>query len=172
MRFACLALAVLSCAPCAAQVVTDSVDRFTGVRVIAYTAPAEKRPDLLKPSFTVKASVKDGKFVSLVSLLFASISNPRRGTSWRYLSCHQVNWLADGKPVVSREAKHNGDVVRGGVIEFVSQELPLASLKQIGDAQTVEYRVCRDVYTLSSQDIEAVGQVARTLESSGAKEVP
>lgn len=167
-----LATAVFGCVPCAAQEVTDQVDRFTGVRQVAYTAPAPKSRDLSQPSFTVKASLKDGNFVAAFSLMFASIRDPRAGSSWRYLNCHQTNWLADGKPVLSDEAKHTGDVVRGGVLEFIKQEVPLASLKQIGAAQSVEYRVCRDVYTLTPHDIAAVGQVARTLEQSGAKELP
>lgn len=165
MRSTILFLFALAfCTTATAQKITDAVDRFTGERKLVYSATIPPgRIDLSKPAFTLRAVVKDGVSKVGATFLFASVSN-RQGSSWRYLRCHNIDWLVDGKPVTMGETLHQGDVVRGGVMETIGQFVPTEAVAKIGMAQRVEYRVCQDEFYLTGEDIAAFKEFAVRLD--------
>lgn len=162
MRWIVAALLATVAAAGHAQNVTDKIDRFTGEREIAYTSSA--RPTgLAHPIFTLKGGVgrPDSGFV--VQLVFASIHDRRRGSAWRFLRCHTMDWLVDGQPVALGPVVHRGDVMRGGVMEFITQQIDEADIARIGRAQQVEFRVCGEEFALHPEEIRAFQIVAEKI---------
>lgn len=163
MKQAFIGLLLLSSCAVSAQEVTDRTDQFTGNRVVSYTADRGKS-GLEKPVFTIKSvKTKDGKSFR-IELIFASIFNRKLGTGWRYLNCHDIDWLVDGVPFPApAAATHNGQVIRGGTIETLSQEINADWALKISSATTAKYRVCNDVFELSKTDLRAFGEIANRI---------
>lgn len=76
-----------------------------------------------------------------ISLVFAE-------SEWRFLECHTVDVLADGKPVEVGEATHEGKVVDGGVLELVVVPLTRPALDVLSTATMIELQVCREEFVL------------------------
>jgi hypothetical protein len=66
--------------------------------------------------------------------------------SWRYLTCHRVDILADGEPVQLAPSSHDGRPRAGGVVESISTEMPIASVVQLAGAQRIRVRICNDEF--------------------------
>jgi hypothetical protein len=64
--------------------------------------------------------------------------------SWRYLDCYTLGLLADGKRIFVPQARHQGQVERGYVIEIVSSYIPWKEALPLISATDVEYRICND----------------------------
>jgi hypothetical protein len=63
---------------------------------------------------------------------------------WRYLKCHTMSALADGKPFELGPSTHDGDTIRGSaVLESVSVSLAWPDFAALSRARTVELRLCR-----------------------------
>lgn len=72
-----------------------------------------------------------------------SLSTSSRG-GWRYLKCHTVDVLADGRPAPIGRTKHDGDVADREVRERITARVSRETLIQIARARLVEIRVCAD----------------------------
>jgi hypothetical protein len=157
-----LLIAAAAVASASAQNVVDEVDRFTGERKISYTAENPRPIDLRKPVFTLRGGIDSDGPGFVVQLVFAG-NTDRRRSSWRFLSCNTVNWLVDGQPRQLGPVVHRGEVVRGGTLEFITQQIDVEDIARIGSARAVEYRVCHDEFELTQADIRAFAEVARLL---------
>lgn len=155
-----VALALL--APNLHAQVKDEIDRFTGDREIAFSSPG--RTAVGEPDFVLEGSVKNGRVVMQLKFIVANTTDRRKGTAWKYLSCHTVDWLVDGTPLQLDAATHRGIVARGGVIEILSQFATPEQLDRIGEAQRVEFRICGDEFLLADVDREGVRSVANKVK--------
>lgn len=87
----------------------------------------------------------------------------RYSTEWQYLRCHSVNMLVDGEPAYASAAEHDGDVLPGGVNEFVSVQVPAELLGQLLTARQVRARVCTDTWTFTPRFIRGLGELRAAL---------
>lgn len=85
-----------------------------------------------------------------------------RGTqdTWKYLQCHDVHWIVDGKPFDMPKAAHQGQAELGFVIEIImigpiSQE----QLAALADATKVEYEICNDQFVMSREAHDNLGDL-------------
>lgn len=164
IRFALLALCMTLFASAAAQV-KDENDRFTGARKISYSSPTAP---LGQTTFNVDVSVSKSVPVVLFTFITANLSS-RGGSSWKYVRCHQMAWLVDGRPfAMDAQATHQGTVVRGGVIEMVSQFVTADQLHQLAAASQVEYRICQDEGALDPAAMSALREISQKLKPAVA----
>lgn len=137
--------------------VKETVDRFTGTKEITYSSASTR---IGTPRLLASLATKDAGTTGRLMIMLSSLTDRRSGTAWKYLRCHQVAWLLDDVPLDLGEAHHEGHVVRGGVIETISQAITPAQLQAVGNASRAEYRICTDVYSLSGTDIAALRDMA------------
>lgn len=71
----------------------------------------------------------------LLSFMFAE---------WKYLKCHSVAMLVDGKPVALGEPKHDGEVIEGGVSEILIVPVPQATRQRMSTSSKIELQICND----------------------------
>lgn len=158
MRAAAALLALLvGAADASAQSVTDKVDRFSGDRSVKYQGPdnfGQRQPKVSAAVFT-KNRQNDGYILLAVSTYSGS-----KISGWRYLECNRVNWLLDGKPFDLGTATHRGDATTTGTIEHLILHATPTQMGEIGRASSVEFRICTDEFSLTSDDIAGIRQVA------------
>ena len=140
-------------------------DRFTGRRSVSNTVSPAKG-DLKTPIRVFKvAQEKTGQVT--YGAIFMTIAR-----EWRYLNCHPFDWLVDGEPMKPIEPPaHRGEVMREGtvsVLEVVYMGLSRAQFQQLADAQKVEYRICRDEFQLTEEDLLGVREVMRLFDDPAA----
>lgn len=146
-----LVLVIAMLAACAGQVgtVTTEHDRFSG----STTAKLE--------GMTVTAG---GEFLALSFAAqdgVLSVSLLRMGSGWRYLKCHRLDWLIDGEPARIPHTRHDGSVMpTGDVQELVYGAFPQDAAKRMAEALTVEGRLCRDEFKLTTAQVEQVLEFA------------
>ena len=85
-----------------------------------------------------KTTIDQSMTPVVFALRYMSSSN-----TWKYLGCRQSTILVDGKRLATFTVHHDGDVVRGGVIESPAIILSTEEMRQILTAQTVEYKLCQ-----------------------------
>lgn len=158
-----LLLAVLFTTPTVthAQVEVEK-DRFTGITTIT-TTHTPKLDGTMRPKGIV--TIKDGELLGTSIMLIGVHDN------WRYLQCNSTHWLIDGKRVSLPEPVHNGDVLDGGYVAEILLILNtgIDIFQQIGDAGTVEFKVCNDVYKFTHEnigDFYEASATARTILSA------
>jgi hypothetical protein len=136
--------------------VSEQSDRFKGTDTIDWKGAVLVDAELdLFVSIPIKV---DGEVLSdkkrLVFVSFFSTSE-----EWRYLKCHDVDFLADGKPVPTiGEPDHDGDVREGGVSERVTVSISRDTLSRIAHAKKAEGRLCENEFEFSD------GQKAKMLD--------
>ena len=140
-------------------------DRFTGKRSVSNTVSPAKG-DLRTPIRVFKvAQEKTGQVT--YGAIFMTVAR-----EWRYLNCHSFDWLVDGEPMKPIEpAAHRGEVMRGGsvsVLEVVYMGLSRDQFQQLADAQKVEYRICRDEFQLTVEDLVGIKEVMRLFDDPAA----
>lgn len=158
-----VAISLASIAPARARTVSDDTDRISGERTIAYTADGST--DLARPVFTFNASFVGEASSSAINLAFVSRDEGGGIPAPRYAACHGVEWIVDGQPLATASASHRGNVIDGERIELIAQDVSPVWVVAIGRAQTVRYRVCRDEYALTPDDIGAFAVIAAKLTS-------
>ncbi|HEY5970854.1 MAG TPA: hypothetical protein VIT22_02595 [Pseudoxanthomonas sp.] len=159
LRVALLAFALAaSAAPACAQTVDDNFDRVNGERTIAYTADGSM--DLTRPVLTFNASWAGGAPSAAIRLAFVSASESR------FAACHGIEWFVDGQPLRAGSASYRGRVVDGEMIELIDQHVTTSWVATISTAQAVRYRVCRNEYAFTPNDIHAFGRIAAKLKSA------
>lgn len=137
---------------------SEQDDRFTGLFHARFTDPP-KALEAMHVSGFMEVERASGK-----GRVFVILTRPAK--SWRYLECHTTRWLVDGERL-SVEAEHHGKVMDGGVIENLAFDLSAKDLARIAAAESVEYRVCNDEYTLTEAQKAGLGKVAESAERSG-----
>lgn len=162
MRIAFFAIALAIAAPVSAQSVSETFDRISGERIIAYTADGSM--DTTRPVFTFEGSFVGDASSAAISLAFVSASEGVPAP--RFAACHNIDWFVDGRSLAARPASHRGSVVDGEMIELIEQDVTLEWAIAVADGQEVRYRVCRDEYAFTSRDIEAFGRIAAKLKSA------
>lgn len=158
-----LVLAVLIALPASAKM-SDQVDKFTGKRQITYIATG--KAEFAKPRlFSIKATVGD---ISAVTFMYTpGLGRYAVQENMRFIGCQKIDWLIDGKPVQFGMVVHN--YVRSDRItsELLIQEVSAQQLEAIGEADTVEYRLCGAVEgALSPEDISAAKEIAAKLSAT------
>lgn len=140
-------------------------DRFTGKRSVSNTVSPAKG-DLQTPIRVFKVAQEQTGQVTYGAIFMTVASE------WRYLRCHSFDWLVDGEPMKPIEpAAHRGEVMRGGavsVLEVMYMGLSREQFQQLADAQKVEYRICRDEFQLTGEDLVGIKEVLRLFDDPAA----
>lgn len=97
---------------------------------------------------------------TVVFLFHASSSD------WQYLRCHNVDLLLDGKPLQVGDAKHDGTVGNGYVIEHISLQMAVSSLLAIAASKQVDGRICRTEFRLDTPELTALTDFASRMKTS------
>jgi hypothetical protein len=143
-----------------------SYDRFTGRTTI--TAPKPFPGTIPSAGFEVQAlTVFDGekprKLPASVVLSFKALSFD----GWRYLKCHSVAALANGKPFALPPSKHDGGALGGSeVLESIYIDIPWAVFSALSRAERLEFRVCNTEAKLSDDRIEEFRALVRAASPS------
>lgn len=86
-------------------------------------------------------------------------------SEWRYLRCHTVDMLADGRPVPLPDFEHEGDVgrlIRSPVMhERVTATLPKETFDAMASASSIRVRLCNDVIEFSAEQVATVHDFVR-----------
>jgi hypothetical protein len=146
--------------PCAGIGVKREEDRFTGHVSATASGPVGIRE--YKPILIWSSERPD-------SLVFEVIGS---NESWRYLSCHTLNLLANGMRVPIDKVTHQGQVERGYVIEIIGGTIQWDAAQPLTNANKVEYRLCNDEDLLTQQltcQVQAVMRVAAEWRASHLK---
>lgn len=164
MRIALFAIVLAIAAPVSAQSVSETFDRISGERIVAYTADGSM--DTTRPVLTFEGIFVGDKSSAAIGLAFVSASENGGVPAPRFAACHTIDWFVDGLPLAAGPASHRGSVVDGEMIELIGQDVTAPWATAIGNAQDVRYRVCREEYAFTSRDIEAFGRIAGKLKSA------
>lgn len=85
------------------------------------------------------------------------------GTDWQYLDCHDVSLLADDQRVRITTQARSGKVVKGGVIESITAEIPLAAFLPALKAMKLEGKLCRTLFAIEGPAMSALRDLASRL---------
>ena len=99
---------------------------------------------------------------------FSSVSSD----SWQYLKCHSLNFLVDGQPVPVGETDHDGSVGRGYVIEYVRFQAPLSLIERMGQARSVEAKICNTEFTFKPETLRLMRDFASTVRTGVVPQQP
>lgn len=157
-----IALAVVL--PVRAQTVNDVSDRITGERSITYTADGST--DTTRPVVTFLATFQGEVSSSLINLAFVTADSGAGIPAPRFAGCHAIEWFADGQPLAGAPASHRGRVVDGEMIEMIEQHVDVEWLLRIAGSHAVRYRVCRNDYQLTDNDVQAFARIASKLKGT------
>lgn len=164
MRIALFAIALAVAAPVFAQNVSENFDRVSGERTVAYTADGSM--DTTLPVFTFEAVFFGDASSSTINLAFVSTNEGSGAPASRFSSCHNIEWLVDGRSLPAGPASYRGKVVDGEMIELIGQNVTPEWASAVGSARDVRYRVCRNEYSFTYNDIEAFGRIAAKLKGA------
>ncbi len=117
-------------------------------------------------SIHLNAAVKEGSLAEPPTLMFLFARN-----RWEYLNCHDLNFLVDGKPY-ELASTFKSTMERGAAVEVLFVPLTRQQLTQLGAAKKVEYRICRDEYTLDSTALQDIKDFGPVLDEELKGEVP
>ena len=157
-----IALAVVL--PVRAQTVNDVSDRITGERTVTYTADGST--DTTRPVVTFLATFQGDVSSSLINLAFVTADQGTGIPAPRFAGCHAIEWFVDGQPLASAPASHRGRVVDGEMIEMIELHVSTDWVLSIAAARTVGYRVCRNDYALTANDLQAFARIASKLKGA------
>lgn len=164
MRIASFAIALAVAAPVSAQTISENMDRISGERTVAYTADGSM--DASMPVFTFEAILVGDASSSTINLAFVSADEGSGVAAPRFSACHDIDWRVDGRPLQAGLASYRGKVVDGEMIELIGQSVTPQWASAVGSAQDVRYRVCRNEYSFTHNDIEAFARIAAKLKGA------
>ena len=136
--------------------VTEEYDRIQDVTVAALALRVQdgyKLPGGLVAFFEYKGT--QPAIPAFVEFGFISTS-----ADWQYLTCHNLALLLDGETRLAPKTEQMGDVITGGVVETIATRLPVSDFLKIVNAKQVEGKVCNTEFTLTSEQMEALRDVA------------
>lgn len=151
MVFASVVLTSLMLPPAIRAEVRASYDKFTGLYSISSAAPLPR----ITPQLQVVATFRSYDFENRPFQPTIMLRLTLEGASWRFLECHTLYWLADGKRVDLPQPEHDGTVGEGYVIEDLSVSVPsIELLQQLASATKIEYKLCGGVYELTPAELK------------------
>lgn len=159
-----MALTALAALPAAAQL-EQKFDRFKNQTNLYAPATAGVMKEaesgrLIPQVLTNFPGEKPTAAPPSVGLFFRTYS--RNG--WRYLKCHGVDALVDGKPfpLVKAEPKHKGESIHGSMVyESVNVFIDWPQFTAITRASSVEFRVCTTEIKLTPKQLESWRALAK-----------
>lgn len=125
-------------------------DRFRN-RTVVQIDP-EKVAKVAKSSAFVLIGGYDGQTPSRPAI--CSLGFYLRSQSWRFLDCHPLYCLADGRPVQLPPSKHSGLTGEGYVIEQIFVRIPFSIVEQLSKCKKIEFKLCNTELSLSSYEME------------------
>ena len=164
MRIVFFAIALTIAEPVSAQNVSEDFDRISGERTVAYTADGSMDTNL--PVVTFEAVFVGGASSSTINLAFVSTSQGSGAQTSRFSACHDIEWFVDGRSLPAGPASYRGKVVDGEMIELIGQNVSPEWASAVGSAHDVRYRVCRNEYSFTSNDIEAFSRISAKLKGA------
>jgi hypothetical protein len=70
-------------------------------------------------------------------------------SGWKYLKCHHLSFLVDGRPYSVEGEKHDGNVGTGYVSEHISFDVPRALVDEMGRGRVVEGKLCNTEFAFT-----------------------
>jgi hypothetical protein len=140
-------------ADAAPQALAVEYDRFANTLEIA--TPPIQVADSLKAVFFYVVEGRQPKKAKAVHVLLSG-SSP----SWRFLTYHDLNFLADGKRLPVAKVDHDGDVGSGYVFESVMAELSVSTIEALAKAKDSRGRLGSTEFELPTQLRAALGALA------------
>jgi hypothetical protein len=148
-----------------AQSVTQEFDRFSGQTKITYVNHGKVA--LGKPVVSIFSNVGGETPISGVRFMVAPTLD-RGYQPMPYVGCDRVEWLIDGKPMKFGPVLYDFKHVRTARIDFISQAIEPSGLAAMGNASTVEYRICGVTQgTFDAGDIAGAREVAARTAAAG-----
>jgi hypothetical protein len=144
---ACLATTALAKPP------EVKADRFEGKIALS----SKLQPDM-NHMFMVTADIKDGKISDPPTLWLTWF-----GTEWKYLRCHELHLLVDGKPFPVTALFHS-DTNRTITIETEIIQLTREQLARLAAASKIEFKVCNDEGVLPDALLQDIKDFAPVLD--------
>jgi hypothetical protein len=137
-------------------------DRFSNRTTVRTKPKAVERT----PSILILGSYEGGQPVTSI-VLATSAEN------WRYRQCHQTQWLVDDQPFPLPQPKHGGSVGAGYVAEYVMiHHVPLKKIEQLAQAKKVEFKICNDEYTATTEEVKDFGIFLSKFQASAPHKSP
>jgi hypothetical protein len=156
-----LLVAVATATMPASAAVTEETDKFTGEHRITYVSDAKL--EFAKP----RISIRSGNINAVTFMYAPPLSRYAIQENMRFIGCRNIDWLIDGKPTQFGMVVHNHVRSERITTELLSQEVTVSQLTEIGNAVTVEYRLCGAVEgALSPEDIAAAKEIAAKLSAT------
>ena len=135
--------------------IVRKVDRFSGEISITTKPEAAHRG---KIEVCLIGVIKNKK-VALALLQLVTLN-----TSWKYLRCHPLYLLVDGKPFREISTSHDGSVGRSYVLEFIRTDLNFEEIKKLSKAKRIEFKLCNTEREFSISDLEDLKSFVRMME--------
>ncbi|MDR2012805.1 MAG: hypothetical protein LBQ20_07170 [Rhodanobacter sp.] len=91
----------------------------------------------------------------------------------KYLRCHSLQWLADGKPVkMPKDVIHEGKTGNGYIIEVLIQMVDIATIDTLATSSKIEFKVCADEFVAADVDLKTFKDFARQIHEHEGTRVP
>ena len=134
--------------------IEERFDRFTKETVIWLN---DMDISLKDPKLTLSAMTKAR--VNLVGLYVTRI-----GPNSAYMECRSFEMLVDDKPLRFDREKTSwqGDPAGEVVVESLGVHMPSATFSKLAKAKRLDFRVCRDEFTLTAEQVGKLAEFART----------
>jgi hypothetical protein len=145
----CAALALLSSSACAD--VRSDYDRFKNQTVVHAESSTGVRTSAAYRAITILTLFPGEQPLSTPEAML--ITYTFENVTWKYLRCHEVNYLADGKPIQPLTSTHQGKIERGYVTEQIQAGMPWSSAIALAAASKIEVQICGDEHTFSPEEI-------------------
>jgi len=137
--------------------ITEEFDKFTSTTKV-HLVPDSDEAYGGKPGALFVLYLYEGKDPTPpATVVFGFYS---KHATWKYLECHSLYFLLDGKKQLAVDTDHSGDVGRGYVTEFVSGTLTLKDFLAIVSSTKVEGRLCNDEFRFSLNQMCALQDFA------------
>ncbi len=126
--------------------IVSQYDRFRDVTIVSLKEIPLPDGIALTPFYTMPGTSPSRPIA--MNLFFSSTS-----TEWRFLDCHNVEFLVDGRRLPIESPKHDGKVGKGSVAETVSFSMPVATFTALASGTIVEGRLCRTVFQFNPEQM-------------------
>ena len=114
-----------------------------------------------KPQLVLLASYTGDKFpADSKSFGIAFVS---RSKDWEYRNCNDTHILIDDEPYSPGEAKHNGTVGDGYVLEYLDYNVAFDSVQKMAVAKKIEVKICNTEFALSPSEMADLREFVRLL---------
>lgn len=135
-------------------------DRFEQRTKITYDMPGSAFNGYM--DFTVMSDFSTkGRWAPVYSMMLTIT-----GQEWKYLHCHEMDWLVDGKPMNFWSTRYDDQMGSGDyVMEFFNITPKRTSLEALAKASKVEYRICNTEYVLTRDELDGIRKMLDKTDS-------